>query len=71
MEMQADEKPATRSESVLPVYVSSVPIETDIKKKKKMKKDKGPEIPSENLFPELISLAAFPELELKITLSNR
>lgn len=70
MEMQADEKPATRSESVLPVYVSSVPIETDIKKKK-MKKDKGPEIPSENLFPELISLAAFPELELKITLSNR
>lgn len=36
-----------------------------------MKKDKGPEIPSENLFPELISLAAFPELELKITLSNR
>lgn len=68
MEMQADEKPATRSESVLPVYVSSVPIETDIKKKKK---DKGPEIPSENLFPELISLAAFPELELKITLSNR
>lgn len=38
MEMQADEKPATRSESVLPVYVSSVPIETDIKKKKKWKR---------------------------------
>lgn len=37
MEMQADEKPATRSESVLPVYVSSVPIETDIKKKKNEK----------------------------------
>lgn len=50
MEMQAEEKPATRSESVLSVYVSSVPIETDIKKKKK---DKGPEIPSENLFSEL------------------
>lgn len=50
MEMQADEKPETRSESVLPIYVSWFPQKQTLKKINK--KDRGPEIPTENLFPE-------------------
>lgn len=71
MEMQADEKPATRSESVLPVYVSSVPIETDIKKKKRRKRIRVLKYLQKISSQSFISLAAFPEFELKIALSNR
>lgn len=42
-----------------------------LKRKKLSKKDKGPEIPSENLFPKLYLFAILPELELKITQSNK
>lgn len=68
MEMQAEEKPATRSESVLSVYVSSVPIETDIKKKKKIRVLKYLQKTSSQSFT---SSADFPKLELETTPSNR
>lgn len=54
----------------MPVYVSSVLMETDIKKKKK-KRIRVLKYLQKISSQSFISLAAFPELELKITWSNR